>query len=233
MIGVLIRGREELLDRLLKSIAEIDFPKENLILYFLVNNPIGRETDKLLDFREKYVDEYSSIIIHHIDRKNPPNIDACREGIDQDKFYDHVAELRNMVLLKARRYGVSYLFSIDSDILVPADSLKKLLSRDCDVVAGLVRNSPKSDKIFNYLYYDEDKKRFYRKKEEAPLLPFEVNLTGAAMLISRKAIMNGRYSSGRSGSDEGFALCMISSGIRQFIDPSVKCIHIMNGQELI
>ena len=51
-------------------------------------------------------------------------------------FYGYnVDQVRNLIANWAQRYD--YLFSVDSDIAMPIDTLKKLLAHDKDVVSGM------------------------------------------------------------------------------------------------
>lgn len=56
--------------------------------------------------------------------------------VDFQYFYGYnVQQVRNLIAEWAKQYD--YLFSVDSDIVVPRDALKKMLSTDYDIVSGL------------------------------------------------------------------------------------------------
>jgi len=48
---------------------------------------------------------------------------------------DQIDQIRNLISDWAKRYD--YLFSVDSDIILPKDSLKKMIVADKDVISGL------------------------------------------------------------------------------------------------
>ncbi len=51
-------------------------------------------------------------------------------------FYGYrVDQIRNLIAEWAKRYD--YLFAVDSDIILPRDTLSKMLALDLDVVSGL------------------------------------------------------------------------------------------------
>lgn len=51
-------------------------------------------------------------------------------------FYGYqIDQIRNLIAEWARRYD--YLFSVDSDIILPKDALTKMLAADCDIVTGM------------------------------------------------------------------------------------------------
>ena len=60
------------------------------------------------------------------------------EGYEVDFEYSfgyRIDQVRNLISEWAKNYD--YLFSVDSDIVLPSDSLKKMLSSDKDIVSGL------------------------------------------------------------------------------------------------
>lgn len=48
---------------------------------------------------------------------------------------DQIDQIRNLIADWAKRYD--YLFSVDSDIVVPKDALKKMISADKDIISGM------------------------------------------------------------------------------------------------
>ena len=51
-------------------------------------------------------------------------------------FYGYsISQIRNLIAEWAKRYD--YLFSVDSDIVVPKDALKKMITADKDIVSGM------------------------------------------------------------------------------------------------
>jgi FkbM family methyltransferase len=56
--------------------------------------------------------------------------------LDFQYFYGYqIDQIRNLIADWARRYD--YLFSVDSDIILPKDALKKMIAADKDVISGL------------------------------------------------------------------------------------------------
>ena len=48
---------------------------------------------------------------------------------------DQIDQIRNLIAEWSKRYD--YLFSVDSDIVVPRDALKKMIAADKDIVSGM------------------------------------------------------------------------------------------------
>jgi glycosyltransferase involved in cell wall biosynthesis len=58
--------------------------------------------------------------------------------VDFQYFWGYqVDQVRNLIADWIIRYNYDYLFSIDSDIAFPADTLKKMLNHDVDMVSGI------------------------------------------------------------------------------------------------
>jgi FkbM family methyltransferase len=56
--------------------------------------------------------------------------------LDFQYFYGYsISQVRNLIAEWAKRYD--YLFSLDSDIVLPKDALKKMLAADKDIISGL------------------------------------------------------------------------------------------------
>lgn len=81
--------------------------------------------------------------------KNFPNADICfinpsRCSIDR---------FRNMAAAAALEFGADYLLFIDDDVVVPLESLQKLIDMDADIAAGhvLIRGYPYKPMVFRYV----------------------------------------------------------------------------------
>src|SRR5690606_8484388 len=87
-----------------------------------------------------------------------------------------------------------YLFSVDTDILVPPNALSHLIARDKDIIGAHIWNT--SDKRYpNFMRYTDDERTKLRHvRNFEPGTMFEVDLTGAVYLIKRKVVEAGaRY----------------------------------------
>ena len=140
------------------------------------------------------------------------------------RAYPILADLRNFILSVADFFRVDYLLSLDTDVIVRPDTLRRLLGHGKDVCAALVRNGPGN--CWNYLHMHPERDEFTRSGPPRPDL-FWVGLTGAACLYSRRAIQAGRFAVGVTGEDEGFARCMLTAGIDQWMDGTHELEHVM------
>lgn len=73
--------------------------------------------------------------------------------LDFQYFYGYqIDQIRNLIADWAKRYD--YLFSVDSDIVLPKDSLKKMLAANKDIISGLyIQRIPNTHTLEIYMDY--------------------------------------------------------------------------------
>jgi cellulose synthase/poly-beta-1,6-N-acetylglucosamine synthase-like glycosyltransferase len=96
-IGCPISNRQYLIDRYLSGIYNLDYPKQKIKLYFLVNNSKDLTENTLIRFRNKHKNEYNDIIVerYKIEGKKDK-----RELKVRKEMYKKLAEIRNYVFKK-------------------------------------------------------------------------------------------------------------------------------------
>ena len=98
--------------------------KENIINNKLINILIGIPTAKYIE-----VDTFKSIFNLVV----PPHV-----KLHFQNFYGYnIAQIRNLMADYTIRNNFDYMFWVDSDIVLPPDTLIKLLSHNKDVVSGV------------------------------------------------------------------------------------------------
>ncbi len=127
-------NREWSLPRVLESMHRLDYDRKRLRLCF-VDNCSTDGTMKLIDsFRREHGDEYESVVVKQA-RTN-------------------ISEARNIAFREAS--GTDYIFFLDSDILSPPDTLKRLLAsfeRDRSVgIASIPWDHRNARKRAGFLY---------------------------------------------------------------------------------
>ena len=138
LIGCPVHNRELYLPHYLKHIHNINYDKKLIDIYWIVNNSTDATYDILKDFKEKYKDEYNSVTIDVFNNKKYPK--DQRNLQTREKIYHWLSDLRNKLLKKCTSLNCDYLFSCDSDILVPSDIITRLLYHKKDFVASLIYN---------------------------------------------------------------------------------------------
>lgn len=75
--------------------------------------------------------------------------------VDFQYFHGYVIDqIRNLIAHWATKYD--YLFSVDSDIVVPSDALTKMLAADKDVISGLyIQRIPNTHTVEVYMDNDQ------------------------------------------------------------------------------
>jgi len=150
-------------------------------------------------------------------------------------FGYQIDQIRNLIAEWAKNFD--YLFSIDSDIVVPPDALKKMLAVDKDAVSG-VYIQRFYDKQTTELYYTTEQGQMNYEVNELPqnvLLEVDAFGMGCA-LIKGEVFRNIEYPhfvyssaldhANTVSEDVYFCAKAKSKGFRLFADTSIICGHI-------
>lgn len=208
-IGAPVRNRAWIMERHLQSLKQQAVQKH--FLYLL--NDSEDQTEQLLN------DHRIAYITHNLGKTF---------GHQRGEYsYCNLALLRNMLLDEFLKSDCDYLFSIDTDIIIPEHSLEQLIENDRDICAMLIRNHPKI-KAHNALIGGKHIPEF-----REGIIP--VDLTGAVYLIKREVIDAGvRYGSHPIGEDAPFCEQARQLGFELFVDTRLRPVHAYTeGVELI
>lgn len=222
MIGCPVRDRAWVLPRYLEAICSFDYPRDLLTYGFIIND-CRDETPQLLEnFSRRQV---GPVLLHWENHLRPGTAERS------SYCFKRLAALRNLLLEQFLRTDCDYLFSIDSDILLPADGLRKLLAADRHIVSALVWNGGhvNRDDVFNIL--DRDEAGNYLHVHEYPHdTVFPVDCTGAAYLIKREVLsaQRIRYDADHGAEDIGFCYAAQQKGIGIFCHSGVRGEHLMD-----
>lgn len=233
-IAAPIRNRAWILNQYLDYILKLDYPKSKINIHFVLNDSHDESRRILLNFKKNNKSEYNNINIDTLNRHVPE--DARVSFVRNQYIYQHLSILRNHILSKV---STDYLFSVDSDILVSPDILKKLLSHKKDIVSGLIYNGYIAEpsrpyRYTNILKYDSggilrhiaNYKTKNAVKFTQPEL-IEVDVTGAVYLMTNKVCKSVRYGYHRQGEDIHFCNMAKENGFKIYSDLSAYCIHMM------
>lgn len=237
MIGCPVRNRAWVLPRYLEHLDRLDYPRQRRQYCFVINDCID-DTAKILEnfaarpgiraqllYAEKAV---SAPVISFPSTIANPNQPEQRGRYNLSRL----AFLRNHLLAAFLASDCQYLFSVDSDILVPPRVLRQLLADNCQVVSALVCNGHQlgDTRIYNILRRVEDHYEFIREFPRDSLFP--VDCTGAAYLIRRDVIEDYHvtYSAKKGGEDIGFCENAAAQGVQLYCDGRLECQHIMDDK---
>lgn len=219
LLGCPVHNREWILPEYLKHVYRLDYDKKNLSLCFIVNDCSDKSMDILIKFKKEHLDKYRDIIIKEMNFNMPRD---TRQNRIEKKIYLRLAAVRNELLSFV--HDNDYVFSVDSDILIPKDSLKRLLSHKRDIISALVYND--LEKHYpNILKIKEGKIVHFFNFPKNSL--FEVDITGAVYLIKSEICRKVKYEYHKLGEDVPFCINAKRLGYKIWCDSSIICNHIM------
>lgn len=161
------------------------------------------------------------------------------EGYEADFRYSYgyrIDQVRNLIVSWADKY-YDYLFSVDSDISFPADTLKKMLAHDKDMVTGLyIQRIPgiHALELFKANQWGGVSRVEYKDLPENALV--EVDSCGFGCVLVKSEVIRGigypqfHYHHALDhkdtiSEDVDFCLKAKKKGYRIFADTSIKCDH--------
>jgi len=228
MIGCPVRNRGWILPRYLECLSNQDYPSELLRYCFIVNDCIDTTPNLLADFAR--------------DKPGQVKIIEQNQGSYQSKshmrgyyLFTHLASLRNILLTAFLESDCEYLFSVDSDILLPPYALNYLLEDDFRIISALVCNGHEMGDlgIYNILKHESDGTWRYIRDFPRNRV-FEVDCSGAVFLLKREVIERYgiRYSAAYGSEDIGFCIAAAAKGLKIFCDGRVEGEHYMRETQL-
>lgn len=237
-----VRDRQSVLPYYLEHIYNLDYPKHLINLLWVVNQSTDNSEKILKKFKSEHHQEYGDIkIINHFGNEKVPK-DERVTHIRNTYTYSHLSALRNLILKESQK--TDYLLSVDSDILIPPDSLNKLLSHDKDICAGIIWNGYLTDPEHPWRYPNILKKVEKNSYEHiantyVKLSPKitesrlgKISATGAFVLMSNKVVKNTSYGWHPQGEDLYWSLECEKNNYELWCDYSVFGIHVMHEELL-
>lgn len=145
--------------------------------------------------------------------------------------------MRNMASTIAMDLECDYLLFLDDDVLVPIDSLQKLLDTDADIAAGhvIIRGYPFDNMFFKYT--DSSKKELLSVKDkDLPEVPgvIDVDAVGFSLCLIKTELLRKvpapHFITGVSNTEDIY-FCLkskeIKSNLSMVVDTSIRCGHIL------
>lgn len=208
-IGAPVRNRAWIMERHLQSLKQQTVNKH----FFYILNDSEDQTEQILN------DHQISYMTH--------NLGKTFGHLRGQYAYHNLALLRNILVDEFLKSDCDYLFSIDTDIIIPEHSLEQLIENDKDICAMLIRNHPRI-KAHNAMIGGKHVPEF-----SEGVIP--VDLTGAVYLIKREVIEAGvRYSSHPIGEDAPFCEHAQQLGYELYVDTRLRPVHVYEeGVELV
>lgn len=243
LIACPVSSRGWILPYYLNHIVNLDYPKHLISIYFIINNSSDNSKEILTNFKNEFNCHYKSITIERFKSGHSPK-DVRSKNVRLEYTYKHLSALRNKILKHTCDNDFSYCFSVDSDILLPSNILKKLLSHKKDVISGVIYNGYLVDRSapwkypnimrFNSKGYFEHIANSYVKS--SPFLTeskvAQIDGAGAIVLLSKDVCRDTTYGFHEQGEDLYWSLDCDRKGYRIYVDYSAFAYHAMNEELL-
>ncbi len=220
MIGCPVRNRAWILPYYLDCLRRLDNREFEVSYCFVINDCSDASPEILARFAREEPEPVTLV------EKNCLYPGGFRRG---EYSFSHLANLRNLLLQVFLESNCDYLFSLDSDILVPENTVARLLQDECDIISALVCNGHEIGDPGIYNILQRGREGSYLHIRDFPRnRVFPVDCTGAACLIKRAVIATGtRYSGRRGGEDIAFCEAAQARGFSIFCDGRVEGLHYM------
>ena len=211
LIGVVTYGKQRYcLDNLLKCLRAQTAPTDIL---FVVNNGESAYTTLLRSM----------------------NVNAIEDPKPAATRIEKILNGRNYLRDHALKNGYDYLFSVDSDVMIPKKTLELLLLMQTDVACGLFLSAFSLDGknvIAPVLYKDIGNGECQLYTQEAILVPQFIEAGASSLgctLISRKVLETVPFrkmgNSPDGGEDMAFFVDARAKGFKCIAFSGIKCLH--------
>ena len=221
MIGCPVRNRAWILPHFLQNLTALVYPPEQIEYCFVINDCTD-ETELIL---QEFAHRFPARLLY--DNSSRPG------GWQRGSYrFSRLAELRNRLLDEFLHSDCAYLFSVDSDIMVPPAALQQLMQANKDIVSALVCNGEEigDDQFYNVFQQVDERLIPIRDFPRQGIFP--VDCTGAAYLIKRQVIAAGvRYNSRWGAEDIGFCKEAKQHDFAIFCHGAIECDHIMRNSQ--
>lgn len=229
-LGCPCRDREKYLPHYLNCIKNQDYPLNKITLLFIENDSTDNTLQILNQFKQENSHLFHRIKILTYNQNTPP--DKRETAIRETYTYNSLSKLRNYWLAQIK---TPYAISVDSDIMMKPDTIRRLVEHQLDYVAGNICNGyvfdPKNPyKYTNMLRWNGFTYKHVENYPEDSLI--DVDFSGAIMCLSQKAYKLGRFSWKKQGEDQAFCESLRQQNIKLYADTGVKCTHVMSEELL-
>lgn len=132
---MLVRQKEKILPLTLRSLCELDYPKNRISLYVRTNNNTDATQVILEEWLAENTADYLSVVYSSTDAQE--KIENC-EGWNVEKFHV-LAGVRQDALNHAMKISADFFFTMNVDNVVIPSTLSELVSLNLPIVAPLLR----------------------------------------------------------------------------------------------
>jgi len=161
-------------------------------------------------------------------------------GLFLPRAKERIVASRNLLRERFLQGGYDYLFSLEQDVIPPADALERLLRHGKHIMSGVVftRFEIQGEKRIKPLLWgfseDPDQMRFMDTEVATPGL-YQIRACGLGCLLLHRDVLEKipfRLLTDRSTFDDvPFCKDAYDFGFEMYADTSVKCRHLIEGMK--
>jgi len=226
LLAIHAKDASGLLDLYIKSIENLDYPKNRIHLYIRTNNNKDNTSEILTEWTEKCKGIYANV-----------EIDTSKVDVDIEKYDSHewnperfsvLGKIRQASLKRTLETNCDFYFVSDVDNYILPHTLRDLVNLNLPIVAPLIRKIETNGYEHQYanLHYSCDDNGYYKSNPSYNLVIdkvvkgiFEVSVVHCTYLIRRDVIDKLTYCDGTSDYEYViFARSARNNGIKQYID---------------
>lgn len=239
-----VRQTPEVLKLFLTSIEGVMRASDPIHILLVDDNDDAASSALLQDFRSQHL---SSTLLWKAEEKNRISY-RCTETTHEwnEALVNRVAGMKNSVLNYAKSQNYKHLMLIDSDVLVPPNTIERLISTGKDVIANIFwtswqPNTKPGPQVWLQDVYSfknariTDEKVFLDQLEQPGV--YEVGGLGACTLISNKSLHMGvsftpLHNVSFWGEDRHFSIRAVALGLSLWVDTRGAGYHVYRASDI-
>lgn len=143
LIALLVKQKEEVLPLFLRTIDNLDYPKESIYVYIRTNN----NTDNTELLLEEWIDKNASVYAGMMYDNQPVSSSVENYGIHEwnGERFRVLGKIRQESLRQCLETDADYYFVVDIDNFVFPETLRELVKLELPIVAPLMRYAVADD----------------------------------------------------------------------------------------
>jgi glycosyltransferase involved in cell wall biosynthesis len=200
LLALLARNKAHVLDKFLKCINNLDYPKNLITIYIKTDNNSDSTKEILQEWVKNYGRQYGSVIF---DTSETSDTQQTKPHEWSPTRFKVLATIRNNSLLKAKECNCDYYFVVDCDNFIAPDTLTDLVRKDKPIIAPLLRSIPEPDDLYANFFYESEPSGYYKHHpdhlkilDRSKVGTFKVDVVHCTYLIKKEYLDKLNYIDG-------------------------------------
>lgn len=187
-VGLVIKNNNAMLPYFLKSISNLDYNKEKMVLELALYNKTPQAAHLVETWLQDVGESYSKATSYR-SLSNDSRLDPLSS--DSQPIARHtIAEIKNKFLERCASEGCDLCFILESDIFLHPSTLRILAEKNTPIIAPLLRPLPSTRNVFRNFFVAATESGYYKEHpdywpimERTRLGTFKVDCVSGAHLI--------------------------------------------------